>query len=419
MGHTRVVPHESPHGGHDAVKPLARKDFRWLLAGRTSGELGNAVAPVALAFAVLDRTGSAVDLGLVVGARSVASVLLVLFGGMLADRLPRSVILQGTELAATLTQAAIAASVLFGFASLPLLVGLSAVNGAVAAVSLPAASALTPQTVPETVLGQANAYVRIGANLGRFTGAALGGVLVAGLGAGGAIAVNAALFLCAALCYRGIRVGLRPAPASRPLAELADGWREFASRTWVWAVVAQFCVVNAVNAGAVQVLGPVVADGTIGRAAWGFVLAAQTVGALAGGVLAARWQPRRALLVGVAVTFADALPVVLLAQAPLVPPLLVAGFVTGIAVELFTVAWDVSLQENIPPDRLARVYAYDILGSLVALPVGTVAAGPLAAHFGTRATLLGAAVLLTAATAAALLSRDIRTLRRISPPPSG
>ncbi|GAA4667300.1 MFS transporter [Amycolatopsis dongchuanensis] len=400
------------------MKPLAHKDFRWLLAGRTSGELGNAVAPVALAFAVLDRTGSAVDLGLVVGARSVASVLLVLFGGMLADRLPRSVILQGTELAATLTQAAIAASVLFGFASLPLLVGLSAVNGAVAAVSLPAASALTPQTVPETVLGQANAYVRIGANLGRFTGAALGGVLVAGLGAGGAIAVNAALFLCAGLCYRGIRVGLRPAPASRPLAELADGWREFASRMWVWAVVAQFCVVNAVNAGAVQVLGPVVANGTIGRAAWGFVLAAQTVGALAGGVLAARWQPRRALLVGVAVTFADALPVVL-AQAPLVPPLLVAGFVTGVAVELFTVAWDVSLQENIPPDRLARVYAYDILGSLVALPVGTVAAGPLAAHFGTRATLLGAAVLLTAATAAALLSRDIRTLRRISPRPSG
>ncbi|WP_346056416.1 MFS transporter [Amycolatopsis dongchuanensis] len=412
------MPHENPHGGQGAVKPLAHKDFRWLLAGRTSGELGNAVAPVALAFAVLDRTGSAVDLGLVVGARSVASVLLVLFGGMLADRLPRSVILQGTELAATLTQAAIAASVLFGFASLPLLVGLSAVNGAVAAVSLPAASALTPQTVPETVLGQANAYVRIGANLGRFTGAALGGVLVAGLGAGGAIAVNAALFLCAGLCYRGIRVGLRPAPASRPLAELADGWREFASRMWVWAVVAQFCVVNAVNAGAVQVLGPVVANGTIGRAAWGFVLAAQTVGALAGGVLAARWQPRRALLVGVAVTFADALPVVL-AQAPLVPPLLVAGFVTGVAVELFTVAWDVSLQENIPPDRLARVYAYDILGSLVALPVGTVAAGPLAAHFGTRATLLGAAVLLTAATAAALLSRDIRTLRRISPRPSG
>lgn len=95
---------------------------------------------------------------------------------MLADRLPRSVILQGTEVAAALSQAAIAISVLCGFASVPLLIALSVVNGAVAALSLPAASALTPQTVPESLLAQANAYVRIGANIGP----GLGGVLVAG-----------------------------------------------------------------------------------------------------------------------------------------------------------------------------------------------------------------------------------------------
>jgi MFS family permease len=397
------------------MNPLGHRDFRRLLAGRSFGELGNAVAPVALAFAVLDLTGSAVDLGIVVGARSLANVLLVLFGGLLADRLPRSVILQGTEVAAAATQAAIAVSVLCGFASLPLLIGLSLANGAVAAVSMPAASALTPQTVPKPLLAKANAVIRMGANIGRFTGAALGGVLVAGVGSGWAIVANATLFLLAALSYRGIGLIPRRGPTSRPLTELADGWREFSARTWIWVVVAQFGLVNAVNVGGIQVLGPLVADDTIGRPAWGFVLAAQTIGSLCGGLLATRWQPRRALLIGVSLTFVEVVPLALLAQAPAALPLVAASFGNGVTIELFVVAWDVSLQENIPPDRLARVYSYDLLGSFIALPIGAVAAGPLAAHFGPQATLLGGAAVIAVATAAALLSRDIRTLRRKAP----
>jgi hypothetical protein len=76
----------------------------------------------------------------------------------------------------------------------------------------------------------------------------------------------------------------------------------------VWVVVAQFMVVNAVIAGCVVVLGPAIADETVGRGAWGFVLAAQTAGAFAGGVLAARWRPRRLLRIGVAVTAVEAIP---------------------------------------------------------------------------------------------------------------
>jgi MFS family permease len=117
----------------------------------------------------------------------------------------------------------------------------------------------------------------------------------------------------------------------------------------------------------------------------------------------------------VLVTFADAVPLALLAQAPLVVPLLLANFVDGTATEVFVVTWDVSLQEHIPPDRLARVYSYDLLGSLVALPAGAGAAGPLAARFGTHAILLGGAALVTVVTAMALLSRDVRTLRHQAP----
>ncbi|WP_236789148.1 MFS transporter [Amycolatopsis sp. GM8] len=349
------------------VNSLRHRDFRRLLTGRTFGELGNAVAPVALAFAVLDLTGSAADLGIVVGARSVASVLLVLFGGILADRLPRSVILQGTEVAAALTQAAIAISVLCGFASIPLLVVLSMANGALAAISIPAASSLTPQTVPETQLAQANAYLRVGANLGRFTGAALGGVLVASLGPGWAIAVNASLFLCAATNCACVSRASGTASNTTIATPMSSAPRLPACREQT-------------------------ADRVCRQDETPSLPAERAV----------RGQRAEHLL------RAD----VHLVDDTEQLPMLAAAFVNGVAIELSTVAWDVSLQENIPADRLARVYSYDILGSIVALPAGAIALGPLAARFGTEATLTGGAILITTATVAALLSRDVRTLSR-------
>lgn len=403
--------------GSGLTAPLRARNFRNLLAGRGLDEIANAFAPVALAFAVLDTTGSLVHLGFVVGARSLASVALLLVAGVLADRLPRAVILQGTSVAAALTQATIAVSVLCGFADLSLLAGLSLLNGAVSAISLPAAAALTPQTVRDTMMTQANALVRIAVNTGRITGASTGGVLVAAAGPGWALATNAGLFALSALAYHGVHAPPVAGEDRRSslLRDLRDGWLEFISRRWVWIVVAQFMVVNAVVAGCVVVLGPAVADDFMGRGAWGFVLAAQTAGAFAGGVVAARWRPRYALRIGVAVTLADALPLVLLARAPVLAALVPVMFLAGMALEQFVVAWDVSLQENIPADRLARVYSYDMLGSFIALPVGEMAAGPLAERFGTSATLLGGAALLTAATVLALCSSQVRGLRRRTP----
>lgn len=396
--------------------PLRHRSFRRLTAGRTAGWLGNTIAPIALSFAVLDLTGSVSDLGIVVGARSIANVALLLMGGVLADRLPRAVLLQGASVAAAITEALLAASVLLGFASVPLLASVGVLNGAVAAVSMPAAMAITPQTVPAGLLQQANAIVRMGTNTAAIAGASCGGLLVALLGPGAAMGATAALFLVEAGWYFGVRISRNlPAearPRSRPLADLREGWTEFVSRTWIWVVVVQFMVVNAANNGVIRVLGPKIADDTMGRTAWGLVLAAQMAGALGGGLLAARWQPRRALLFGVALTAVEAVPIVALADAPLVPVLLATMFLAGFAIEQFSVAWDVSVQENVPADRLARVYSYDIVGSVLAIPIGQLTVGPLATQIGTRATVLGAAGLIVLATAAALLSRDVRTLRR-------
>ncbi|MFG2480471.1 MFS transporter [Streptomyces fagopyri] len=398
--------------------PLGHRSFRRLAAGRALVYCANAMAPVVLAFAVLDASGSTTALGLVVGARSVANVALLLAGGVVADRIRRTLVVRGSALAACGAQTAIALSVLLGLTSLPLLTVLSVLNGALAALSLPASAALTPQTVPAGLIRPAGALMRMGTNLGMIAGVSLGGAVAAGCGAGWGLACSAAAFGAAAWCFLGVRTtdAAVPAPGrTRPLRELRAGWREFTARRWVWIVVAQFMVVNAVVAGGVQVLGPAVADATVGRGVWGAVLAAQMAGALLGGVFAARSRARRILLVGVAAVAVEALPLVVLAQGGGALPLGAAMFANGIALEQFGVAWDVSLQENIPADRLARVYSYDALGSFVALPVGEMAAGPVATHAGTSGALLGGAVLVVCATAAALCSAQVRALTAAPP----
>lgn len=401
-----------PEGG-GLLLPLRERPFRLLASGRLLMYFANAMAPIVLAFAVLDLTGSKTDLGIVVGARSLANVVLLLAAGVVADRFSRTVILRGSAVAAAAVQGAIAVSMLLDFTTIPLLILLSVLNGALSAVSMPASAALTPQTVPVELLRPANALMRMAINLGMIIGAALGGMLVAAVGPGWGIACNAVAFFGAALSYFGLRIpGGKAEPAERahPWRELREGWQEFTSRTWVWVVVVQFMVVNAVVAGGVHVLGPTIADETFGRTGWGIVLAAQMAGAVAGGFVAARSRARHALRIGVAVVALEAVPLVVLAEAPGVLLLTVAMFVNGVAMEQFGVAWEVSLQENVPEDRLARVYSYDALGSFIALPVGEMAAGPVADRAGVSTTLLAGAALVVVTTAAALCSRELRDL---------
>jgi MFS family permease len=389
---------------------LRCRDFRWLTAGRTISLVGNGMAPVALAFAVLDLTGSAADLGVVVAGRTVATLVVLLAGGVLADRLPRALLLQGSSIAAGITQALVALFVLTGSASVPLLVGLSAVNGVLSAVFSPASTALTPQTVPAELLRAANAVGRLTMNIAMIVGGSAAGVLIAVIGPGWGIAVDALSFVVAGFCYGRLQVADPVREPSHVWADLRAGWTEVAGRTWLWVVVVQFMVVNCVEAGAVQVLGPVVADTTFGRAGWGLALAASTVGALAGGLCAARWLPRRALGYGVGLIALQAVPLATLALAPGTVAMVTTMALMGFVIEQFCVAWDLSLQQHIPSDRLARVSAYDALGSFGAVPLGQVLAGPAAAAFGPAPALLVGAVLILVATGAALLSRSVRTL---------
>lgn len=394
--------------------PLGERPFRLLFLGRTTSFIGSAFANVALAFAVLELTGSKADLGYVLAARALPQVVFLLVGGIWADRLPRHRVMVGSNVVSGLSQAAIATLLLLGHAHIWQLMALGAVNGLSSAFFFPAAVGIVPQTVSRSMLQSANALLRLGTNASFIGGAALGGLIVAATSPGVGLACDAASFLLAALFVGLIRLppGLRM-EGSNFFAELAEGWREFSSRPWLWAIVAQFGFVNAIEQGSQSVLGPVISKEYFGgAAAWGLILTMQSLGLLAGGLILLRFRPRRILRVatfGVLLTipFLLALAVPL----PLVGVVAAAGL-AGLGIEIFGILWDTAMQQEIPQQKLSRVSSYDALGSFVLIPLGLAAAGPVAEAIGTRPTILGAATISLVATLAVLFVRDVRTISR-------
>lgn len=386
--------------------------FRNLFAARFLTVLGNGIAPIALAFAVLDIGGSVSDLGIVVASRSIFNVLFLLLGGVLADRYSRSLVLVSSSLVAAVSQAIVAWAVLDGSATVIGLALLGALNGAAAGIALPASSALIPQTVPAQKLREANAFLQAGIYGGTVIGASLGGILISYVGPGWGLAIDALGFAAAAPLYSLIRVTRLDAGTSQSniLQDLKEGWKEFASRAWVWAIVVQFTIINAAFSGVMMVLGPVIADASFGRAHWGMIIASQSVGLIVGSSLALRWRPRRDLFIGVMLMSFCALPIFMLSQLAATSWLMAAFFMAGVTFGLFGVAWAQSLQTHIPPEKLARVYAYDAVGSFVAIPFGELIAGPLALQYGTSNVLLVSAVAVVIATAGACLVPAIRRL---------
>ena len=398
---------------------LGHRSYVALLTGRTVSLSGNAMASIALAFAVLDLTGSATDLGLVLAARSLPQVVFLLLGGVIADRLPRHLVLVVTNVLSGLTQATTAGLVLSGHASVGSLAALGALNGASAAFIFPATAGLLPQTVPLDQLQTANVVLRMASTTAQIAGVALGGAVVAGFGSGWGLAWDAASFLVAAACFALVRIDPHQRiSAGNMLVELREGWSAFRSRTWLWVVVLAFGVINAMQAAGFNTLGPKIADESFGRQGWGFVLAADTAGAFLSGLVLLRVRFRRPLYVGMLGVLVWSPLMLVLAAEPAVILLVAAAFVAGAAMELFGVGWDLSMQQHVPPELLSRVYAYDGLGSIVAIPLGQALAGPAAAWLGVQEAVVLCAVVLMVAGAGAILVPAVRRLERVDPRPA-
>ncbi|HEX9624884.1 MAG TPA: MFS transporter [Streptosporangiaceae bacterium] len=409
---------------------LANRNFRLLLADRLLAPLAFSFSLVGVSFAVLAATtsaahpnGSTADLSYVLAAQIAPSLLFMLIGGVIADRIAPQLVIVVANIMIAVGEGTFGLLVLFGRPGLPTMIGLEFLTGTGMALFYPASTALLPRLVPSRQLQDASALSRLVMNVAMMGGAALAGECVALFGPGWALAVCGLGIFAAVPLMLAIRLGPACAEgeaeesghARSMVRELREGWSEFWSHKWLWVTVLQFTVVLAAWYGGFQVLGPAVARAHLGGAqAWGLITAADGVGLIVGGLVSLRWAPRRPI---VFVVFGGAVIALSLLSLALLLPLAVIcviSFGIGVTLEAMMVVWTVTMAVNIPSDMLARVSAYDALGSSMGMPAGALVAGPIAALAGVSATQYGAAAIILIASALALIPREIRVMRSAS-----
>jgi MFS family permease len=393
--------------------PLRERNFRLLFGGRAVSVFGDAIAPIALAFAVLDLTGSATDLGYVLAGSRVPMVLLVLLGGVWADRLPRRLVMLTSDVVRAAMQLTIAALLLAHVARIWELVALSVLFGAADAFFSPAATGLTPLTLPLESLHQGNALFSIADSASRIVGPAVAGILIAVANPGTALAVDGGTFVVSALFLSALRLPthVRPEQSTTVVHDLRDGWREVRSRRWLWVSIAYWCWMAVAAFPVFFVLGPYIAKQSLGGAsAWAAILSTGGVGGLAGALVGMKTKPRHQLRTCLTLMLLLAPAFVLLAFRLPTAAIAAGFFVFSFAMGWGWVLWPTILQQQVPPYALSRVSAWDTVGTLALNPIALALVGPVAGLAGTKATLLGAAVLLVAATLVVLSVREIREL---------
>lgn len=393
---------------------LGISDFRLLLADRVLAPASFAFSLVGVSFAVLDETnGSTAKLSYVLAAQIAPALVFMLLGGVIADRIaPQKVIVAGNMMMAA-GEGSFGLLLLTGHPALWQMIGLECLTGTGMAIFYPASTALLPRLVPAELMQEASAVSRLAMNGAQMGGAVLAGFVVAAIKPGWALAICGIGLLGTVPLMLSLRV-TSPERMHQPgmLRELREGWSEFRSHTWLWVIVGQFGIVMMAWYGSFSVLGPVVARAHLGGpAAWGTITGAESLGLIAGGLISLRFKPSRPMRFVVISGGSIAITPLALAMLWPLPVICATSFALGIAMEIMMVQWTVALATRIPPAKLARVSSYDTLGSVMAMPIGAVLAGPIAAWVGVSVTQYGAAALIVAASVLALLPRDVRTLR--------
>ncbi len=390
---------------------LQERQFRLLFTGQTLSQVGTSILPIALIFAVL-QFGSASALGIVSAALLIPNLCLMLFGGVWADRLPRQKVMLYADLVRGASQAVAAFLLVTDGANVWNFAVLAAMYGTANAFFNPASTGLIPDTVSPARLQEANALISLSRTSLNVIGPAVGGALVVLVGPGWLFGLDALSFFLSAVFLARVRSPVRMVIRQGMRSELARGWREVRSRSWIWISIGYFGIWNLAFA-PYWILGPVVAKQDLGGASdWGIVMTLAAVGGVAGGFVALRFKPRFPLRAAYLLIALYALPLLLVAK-PFPAVVIGVGAAIGAAtLEISNTLWYTTLQQHVPREALSRVSSYELLGSLIFQPIGFLLAGPLAHVFGIRPTLIGAAVVLAAAALLVTAVPSIRDLRR-------
>ncbi|GAB3594051.1 MFS transporter [Angustibacter peucedani] len=411
-----TTPTADPAGLRGRLGPFTEPVFRRYWCGQAVSHLGDRMTPVALAFAVLQLTGSATDLGLVVAAGTVPLGVLLLVGGVWADRLERRVVMLVADVVRAVVQGLLATLLLTGTARVWHLAVLAAAAGAAQAFFEPAATGMLPHVVSDARLGQANALVALSHNAAMIVGPLLAGGLVAAASPGAAIAVDAATFVVSAAFLLRLRPRpFEPAERTSFVHELAGGFREVTSRPWLAAMVVGFTVYHAVVLPALLVLGPVVSDRRYdGATTWAVVTAGFGVGAVLGAAAALRAHPRRPIVWCAVLLVGGSVQPLVVGTGLTTWAMTVLIAISGASISVLFVVWDTTLAREVPASALSRVSSFDFFGSTVGMPVGFAVIGPVSDAVGLTPTMVVASAV---GVAWALVTAALPSVRRLREDP--
>jgi len=394
------------------LKRLLRGRFGWFFVGRTVDLAGSSMTTVALALAVLQASGRATDLGIVLAANMIPTLVLLLVGGAVADRVSRRTVLIATNLSSAVLMVAMAVILIMDRYDLFVIAGIALGSGAVNAFAQPALRGIVPELVRRQDLQRANALLASSQNTVRILGPAIASVLVTTVGGGWALAADAATYLVAAAAFTRIPGASRLPVARQPLwRDLVDGWSVFRSMRWVVVMTISFALINAFNVGPWNVLGPQVVSGHDGAVGWGTVQTARAIGLLVMSVVAVKFTLRRPLRDGRVWGVLAGLPLLAIGLSGDAWLVAAAALVGGLGFTVAAITWESTLQAAVPEESLSRVAAYDDLLSYLAIPLSQLAVGPLATTYGAQQVSIACGVAFIVVCLLPLLSHEVRDLR--------
>ncbi|MER7211864.1 MFS transporter [Streptosporangium sp. NPDC000239] len=380
------------------------RNFSLYFGARTISLLGDAMMPVASALAVGEVYGIA-GVGYTLAIWTTSAVLVMLFGGVFADRIGARRLMIGADALRVVTQGCVAVAFLDGAPPLALLLTMAFFSGIGAGTFEPCINGMVPLVAKDPQ--RANATLKIAEAITQLAGPALAGVLIVATGPVFVYTVDAATFLVSGVALLLIRVAVPKPGPSNVLGDLRRGWEEFRAMNWMWSTILVWVFWG------VLVIGPYVplSSQVIG-ADYGWVMAALGLGTVLGGLVAIRLRPAKPLAAGAtALSGYMAAPLSVALGLPL--PMLMAGhLIGGVAMAFWSVMWSTSVQTKVAPDVMNRVNAYQVAGSVSGMAVGQAIAGPVTTLIEPRTFIMGSALVTLGVAAALLLIRPIRQLGR-------
>jgi MFS family permease len=392
--------------------------FRLLFWGQVLSMIGDRVTFVAMPFAVLAAGGGIKQVGVVAAATTAPFLLFSLVAGVWADRIDRRTIMIVSDVVRLVCQTLAGGLLVAGVAEPWHLAVIALFYGSADAFFAPAMYGLLPQIVSTAHLQSANALRGLSMSAGMVVGPAVAGILVATVGAGGALLADAATFgVSVSFLWRLKPKTVERAEAGEPnfLTGLRDGWREVRSRSWVWAMLLGLAVYHVIVLPSVFVLGPVLADRELGGAgAWALITVGFGTGSVAGQVLLLRFRPSRPIFVSAACLIGASCQAWIIGSGLPVPAIATLEAISAVCVQFYFTLWETSIQEQVPERAVSRVGSYDLLVSTGLLPVGALVVGPIADAAGLHDSLRLMSLIGIAVAVAILAVPSVRHLRRPS-----